>query len=101
LDVRPFLTDSVGNKAPSLYRSFSVTAGFVDSDEMIQGACIDSDGNTRETETPFLADLLGGLRNNPEIDKVLQLSSSGDRINESWDIDEMSITLNLQSKNIP
>ncbi len=101
LDVRPFLTDTVGNDAPSIYRSFSITAGFVDQNEMIHGTCVDSEGNTRETESPFLADLFGGLRNNREIDKVLELSSSGDRINESWDIDEMSFSLTLQSKNIP
>lgn len=98
-NISPYLYTTLGNAQPSLYRSFFINATFLDADENFSGSCIDDGGNVTHYDSPFGFSLVGGYRN-LEFGSLV-ISTSGDRINETWTIDDVTIQLDLQSQPIP
>lgn len=99
LTVSPTLIGSAGNELPSLYRSFFIESIFVDADEDISVRCVQPDGSVTTSETVFGAALGGGYTNS-EFGN-LTIGSSGNRINQSWTVDDITIDLDLTSQMIP
>lgn len=97
--VSPTLQGSVASSMiPSLYRSF-VTQVLVTTipNEPVTGVC--SGDNPRQYTDPFASAIAGGYRNSEF--GTLTVDSSGNRINESWSLDEIAFTLDLTSEKIP
>jgi hypothetical protein len=97
--ISPYLYNTLGNASPSLYRSFFINAAFVDADENFTGGCVDGEGKVTNYESPFGLGLAGGYRN---LDfGSLIIEPSGNTINETWTINNVTVELHLTSKKIP
>ena len=71
----------------------------VDGDENVDRECVDSEGKSTFYDSAFGAGLGGGYRNMEFGTLVIDLS--GNRINQSWTLDNDTFQINLQSKTIP
>lgn len=99
LVTSPHLLTTRGNEFPSIFRPFFISMAIVDGNENFDGECVDSKGNSTVYDSAFGAGVVGGF-SNMEFGP-LTIDNSGNRINQSWTLDNNSYQLNLQSKNIP
>jgi len=100
LHIAPYLSGTVNNEIPSLYRSWVMEVTFRDGNEMVHGLCVDDKGNTKEYELPFQASIVGQYRNTSLGSFIIE--PTGDRmVIKDLKVSEVTITLDLTSQFIP
>ncbi|HSS63665.1 MAG TPA: hypothetical protein VLS27_04470, partial [Gammaproteobacteria bacterium] len=100
LHIAPYLSGTLDNEIPSLYRSWVMDVTFRDGNELIHGLCVDDKGNTKEYDVPFEASIVGQYRNTSLGTFIIEPSGDQMRI-EDLKVSEVTITMDLTSTSIP